>query len=80
MGLGQDAIRAAFGYLWIPAAIGGLAPTDHRELYDVAGLLDLPASGRPTEPALVRKILGPYLDQDREPRPEWIAPGESWPP
>ncbi len=80
MGLGQDAIRAAFGYLWIPAAIGGLAPTDHRELYDVAGLLDLPAIGRPSDPTLVRKMLRPYLDQDREPRPEWIAPGEAWPP
>jgi hypothetical protein len=80
MGLGQDAVRAAFGYLWMPGAIGRFPPTADLELYDVAGLLDLPPHGRPTDPATVRSALGPYLDQVKEPRPEWIAPHEPWPP
>ncbi len=80
MGLGQDEVRAAFGYLWIPGAIGRLPPNADLELYDVAGLLDLPPQGRPTDPAIVRSALGPYLDQVKEPRPEWIAPNEPWPP
>ena len=58
------------------------AIADHTnpELYDIAGLLDLPPHGRPTDPATVRSALGPYLDQVKEPRPEWIAPNEPWPP
>lgn len=46
LGLGRDEIRAAFGDLWIPGAIGRLPPNADRELYDVAGLLDLPPRGR----------------------------------
>jgi hypothetical protein len=80
MGLGQEEVRAAFGYLWIPGAIYRLPPTSDLELYDVAGLLDLPPRGRPTDPAAVRSALGRYLDQVKEPRPEWIASNEPWPP
>ncbi len=83
MGLGQDEVRAAFGYLWIPGAIGRLPPNADLELYDVAGLLDLPSHGqgrRPTDPGTIRAALGPYLDQVKEPRPDWIAPSEPWPP
>jgi hypothetical protein len=79
MGLSQADVRAAFGHLWIPAAIGRVAPIDQRDLYDVAGLLDLPPRGRPTDPAVVRAALGPYLTRDAEPRPEWIAADEPWP-
>ena len=28
----------------------------------------------------VRTALGPFLNQDKEPRPDWIAPNEPWPP
>jgi predicted outer membrane lipoprotein len=80
MGLGQDEIRAAFGFLWIPGAIGRFPPTADRELYDVAGLLDLPPRGSSTNPAVVRSALGPYLDPVKEPRPGWIPPSEPWPP
>ncbi len=80
LGLGRDEIRAAFGDLWIPGAIGRLPPNADRELYDVAGLLDLPPRGRATDPATVRSALGRYLDPVKEPRPEWIAPNEPWPP
>ena len=80
MGLGQAEVRAAFGYLWIPGAIGRFPPTADLELYDVAGLLDLPSRGHSTDPAIVRSALGRYLDQVKEPRPGWIPSSEPWPP
>ena len=80
LGIGRDAVRAAFGYLWVPGALGGYSPLGQHELYDVAGLLDIPERGRPLDPAAVRAALGPFLNQDKEPRPDWIAPGEPWPP
>jgi hypothetical protein len=80
MGLGQDEVRAVFGYLWIPGAIGRLPPPNQFELYDVAGLLNLPRNGQPTNPAVIRSALGPLLEQPKEPRPQWIEPNEPWPP
>ena len=49
-GSGQDAIRAAFGFLFVPGSTGRLL-MNQRELYDVAAMLDLPARGRNTDPA-----------------------------
>jgi hypothetical protein len=80
MGIGRDTVRAAFGNLWVPGAIGGYPPLGQHELYDVAGLLDLPDHGRAIDPATVRAALGPYLAPEKEPRPDWLAPNEPWPP
>jgi hypothetical protein len=80
MGLGRDAIRAAFGHLRVPGAVGGYSPLGQYELSDVAGLLDLPDRGRVVDTAAVRTALGPFLTQEKEPRPDWIAPGEPWSP
>ncbi len=78
-GIGQEGIRAAFGHIFIPASTGRLLLAQ-RELYDVAAILDLPARGRPLDPAAIRAALGPYLLAEPEPRPPWIARGEPWPP
>ncbi|HZW32419.1 MAG TPA: hypothetical protein VFF52_17020, partial [Isosphaeraceae bacterium] len=80
LGIGRDAVRAAFGHLWVSGAIGGYPPFGQYELYDVAGLLDIPEHGRAVDPAALRAALGPFLNQDKEPRPDWIAPNEPWPP
>jgi hypothetical protein len=53
---------------------------DLPEVYDAAGLLDLPDRGRAVDPDLVRRALGPYLFKEKEPRPQWLPPGEAWPP
>jgi hypothetical protein len=79
-GIGRDAIRAAFGHLWVPGAIGGYPPLGQYELYDVAGLLDIPQRGRALDPAAVRAAMAPFLNPEKEPRPDWIAPYEAWPP
>ncbi len=79
LGIGRDGIRAAFGHIYIPASTGRLLMAQ-RELYDVAAILDLPEKGRPLAPQAIRAALGSYLDADPEPRPQWIARGERWPP
>ena len=61
---GQDAVQAAFGRLDMP---------ELPEVYDAIGLLDLPERGRPVDPDLVRRALGPYLFKEPEPRPR-LAP------
>jgi hypothetical protein len=78
LGIGQDGIRAAFGYLFIPGSTGRLLMAQ-RELYDVAAMLDLPPRGRAVDPAAIRAALGDYLKPEPEPRPEWLLPGEKWP-
>jgi hypothetical protein len=80
LGIGRDAIRTAFGHLWVPGALGGYPPLGHYELYDVAGILDIPEHGRALDPAAVRAAMAPFLNPDKEPRPDWIAPSEPWPP
>jgi hypothetical protein len=80
LGIGRDAVRAVFGELWVPGAMGGYPPLGQHELYDVAGILNIPERARAHNPAAVRAALGPFLDQDKEPRPGWIAPHEPWPP
>jgi hypothetical protein len=79
MGLGRDALHAAFGHPWVPGSVGALRPELYA-LYDAIGLLDLPEAGRSASPAEVRRALGGFFAQDREPRPNWIAPNEPWPP
>lgn len=79
LGIGQDGIRAAFGHIYIPASTGRLLMAQ-RELYDVAAILDLPEKGRPMAPQAIRAALGSYLEADPEPRPDWIARSERWPP
>ena len=78
MGIGQDGIRAAFGFLFIPGSTGRLLQTQ-RELYDVAAILNIPPRGRISDPEAIRAALGAYLRLDPEPRPPWILPGEAWP-
>jgi hypothetical protein len=79
LGIGQDGIRAAFGHIFIPGSTGRLLLAQ-RELYDVAAILDLPPRGRTADPAAIRAALGPYLQADPEPRPEWLEKWEKWPP
>jgi hypothetical protein len=71
LGIGLDGIKLAFGRVDVP---------ELPEAYDAAGLLDLPDRGRLNDPAVVRRALAPYLLKDKEPRPLWLDPGESWPP
>jgi hypothetical protein len=71
MGIGLNAVKSAFGRIDIP---------ELPDVYDAAGLLDLPDRGRAVDPALVRRALGPYLFKEQEPRPGWLPPGEPWPP
>ena len=60
----SDAVRAAFGRLDMP---------ELPEVYDAAGLLDLPERGRPVDPDVVRRALLPYVFKEPEPRPA-LAP------
>lgn len=69
-GIGRDGIRAAFGRLDMP---------EIPEVYDAAGLLDLPERVRLTDPDQVRQALGPYVFKEKEPRPGWLLPWEPWP-
>ena len=78
MGIGQDGIRAAFGFLFIPGSTGRLLQSQ-RELYDVAAILNIPPRGRLSDPEAIRTALGSYLRLEPEPRPLWILPGEAWP-
>jgi hypothetical protein len=73
LGITEDDVRAAFGRLDMP---------DLPDVYDAIGLLDFPARGQAgaRDLDLVRRALGPYLLKEKEPRPAWIPPGESWPP
>jgi hypothetical protein len=79
MGLGQDAIRAAFGHTWLPGSVGRLQPELY-DLYDTAALLDLPEHGRPADPDAVRNVLADFFIEEPEPRPSWVRPIEPWPP
>jgi hypothetical protein len=71
LGIGRDGIRAAFGRLDMP---------ELPDVYDAAGLLDLPDRGRLVDPEPIRRALSPYLFKEKEPRPAWLPPGEPWPP
>jgi hypothetical protein len=69
-GIGLDALRAAFGRLDAP-----LIP----EVYDAAGLLDIPEHGTAMSLA-TRQALATLLAVEPETRPSWIWPDEPWPP
>ncbi len=70
-GIGRDGIRAAFGRLDAP---------ELPDVYDAAGLLDLPEHGRITDVELIRRALGPFLFKENAPRPPWLPASEPWPP
>jgi hypothetical protein len=70
-GIGREAVHSVFGRLDMP---------ELPDVYDAAGLLDLPARGQAVDPESVRRALGPYLFKEKEPRPLWLPPGETWPP
>jgi hypothetical protein len=71
LGIGSDAIHRVFGRLPAP---------DLPEVYDAVDLLDLPHTGPETDAVRIHRALGPLLVVEPEPRPEWIEPGEPWPP
>ena len=50
------------------------------DVYDAAGLLDLPERGRLTDRDAIRRALAPYVFMESEPRPPWLPPDEPWPP
>ena len=76
--IGQDGIRAAFGHIYIPGSTGRLLLA-HRDLYDVAAILDLPPRGRISDPEAIHAALGPYLKPEPPIRPDWLLPGERYP-
>jgi len=80
MGLGRDAIRAVFGHPLLPGSFGRQPPTALLDLHDTPAMLNLPARGSRFDPATVRNALTPFFADDKEPRPNWIAPDEHWPP
>jgi hypothetical protein len=80
MGLGRDAIRAVFGHPLLPGSFGRQPPTELLDLHDATALLNLPERGAPFNPTTVRNALKPFFAEDKEPRPNWIAPDELWPP
>jgi hypothetical protein len=71
LGIGLDGIRATFGRMDMP---------ELPDVYDAAGLLDLPEKGRLTSPDAIHRALGSYLFKEKEPRPVWVPRGETWPP
>jgi len=71
LGIGRDGIRAAFGRLDMP---------ELPEVYDAAGLLDLPERGRLTDRDAIRRAMAPYVFMESEPRPTWLSPSDPWPP
>jgi hypothetical protein len=79
LGLSRSAIRAAFGHRWLPGAHPPLVPSMYDE-YDAEALLDLPDKGRDIDPASLRARLGTFFVEEKQPRPLWILPGETWPP
>jgi hypothetical protein len=71
LGIGRDGIRAVFGRLAVP---------ELPEVYDAAGLLDLPDRGRFSDPDAIRRALAPYVFMETEPRPPWLSVQDPWPP
>ena len=70
---------SAFGHPYLPGSVGRLQPELY-DLYDTVALLDIPEQGRPMSPAIVREELSELFAEVKEPRPEWLAPDEPWPP
>ena len=55
-GWGRDAVRAAFGHMFIPGAVVQDRPELYNQ-YDAAALLDLPDHGQPFDTQTVRTVL-----------------------
>jgi hypothetical protein len=71
LGIGRDGIRAAIGRWDMP---------ELPDVYDAAGLLDLPDRGKLTDPEAIRRALVPFVTKEDEPHPPWVPPGDPWPP
>ncbi len=78
-GWSRDAIRTALGHPWVPGTVGLLRP-DLYDLYDAIGLLNVPEHGPPVEPETIRGALAELFAWEKEPRPNWLAPNDPWPP
>jgi len=78
-GLGQDAMRTAFGHRYLPASVDSLEPDSHGDC-DMVGLLDISDRGRADIPISARNELTQLFAEVKEPRPEWLAADETWPP
>ena len=68
LGIGQDGIRAAFGYLFIPGSTGRLLHGPARALRRRRDARPAPA-GPATDPAAIRAALAIYLNRTRNPGP-----------
>ena len=79
LGIGRDAIRAVFGHHLMPASADSIRPERH-DSNDTSALLDIAQRGRVAIPSSVFKELTQLLAEAREPRPQWIADDEKWPP
>ena len=79
MDLGRDTLRAALGHRWLPGNRGPLQPELY-DFYDAIALVDVPDKGRPASAMTVRVALAVFFPDEKEPRPEWIAPNVKWPP
>jgi membrane-bound metal-dependent hydrolase YbcI (DUF457 family) len=71
LGIGHDGIRSVFGRLNMP---------ELPNVYDAAGLLDLPERGLLMDPETIRRAIAPYVFMETEPRPPWVSPSDRWPP
>ena len=78
LGIGRDAIRAAFGHRYLPASVGSLTPESY-DHYDTIALLDISERARATIPISARNELTQLFAELKEPRPEWLAADENWP-
>jgi hypothetical protein len=78
LGIGRDAIRAAFGHRYLPASVGALRPESY-DLYDTVSLLDISERARTAVPISARTELTQLFAEVKEPRPEWLAADEIWP-
>ena len=68
------------GHRWLPGNRGPLQPELY-DFYDAVALLDVPeqgAAGESRRPSAA--ALADFFPDEKEPRPEWLAPNESWPP
>ncbi len=48
--------------------------------FDPVALLALPETGPDAPPGVIRARIGALLEPEPERRPEWVEPGEPWPP
>jgi hypothetical protein len=83
-GAEQLALRQGFGRLALRRALGRVVPPgwpDQIQGLDGLDLLDLPDHGTRGDPEAIRSPrLAELLAPEPEVRPEWLRPGDPWPP